>query len=296
MNNYNHHNLTKIFILIFEIFIFTFEANVNNKYIFNENKEENKNNKNVSIIIPVYNCERTINYSILSILRQNLTNLEIILVNDFSKDNSLNVIKQFMKNDSRIKLINNRENHGTLYSRCIGVLSAKGEYIFSLDNDDEFFGKDSLDYIYKQAKKGEHDIVNFKRLSIRNKSFLKLKSKNIIRFNKNNKFSTISQPQLSIYPISKKGKFFPNSFFIWDKCIKKNIYQQAIQILGNDINEIKISYNEDIIIVFIIFSISKSMRIINKYGVIHYLYQNSTSRTRNRDYKIYCDIYLLDTY
>jgi len=79
-----------------------------------------------------------------------------------------------MKNDSRIKLINNKENRGTLYSRSIGALSAKGEYIFSLDNDDEFFGIDSLDYIYNQAKEGNHDIIYFRRFSIRNKSVLKL--------------------------------------------------------------------------------------------------------------------------
>ena len=126
------------------------------------------------------------------------------------------------------------------------------------------------------------------------KDFLYLQ--NCKNFNNNYQFSIVRQPELSIYPISRNGKYFHNSFFIWDKCIKTNIYQKAVKMLGNDINSHKISYNEDIIIVFIIFSISKSMKIINKYGIIHYLYNNSTSRTRNFEYKIFCDIYLLDTF
>ena len=302
INNYSP--IAKIFISIILIFIFVYGNklnrinNINNKLFYNENKDMNIKFKNVSVIIPVYNCEKTINYSILSIKKQNLTNLEIILVNDFSKDNSLNIIKEFMKNDSRIKLINNKENRGTLYSRSIGALSAKGEYIFSLDNDDEFFGIDSLDYIYNQAKEGDHDIIYFRKFSIRNKSILKLKLKKFIlknnHYNMNNRFKIINQPELSIYPISKNKKYSPNSFFIWDKCIKTKIYQQAVKMLFKDINSKNISYNEDIIIIFIIFSISKSMKIINKLGIIHYLYNNSTARTRKYEYKIYCDIYLLD--
>jgi hypothetical protein len=92
----------------------------------------------ISVIIPVYNCGTTIKRAIRSIQNQNYTKFEIILVNDFSKDNSSIVIKQLQKEDPRIEIINNKKNMGTLYSRYIGVLSAKGKYIFPLDNDDFF--------------------------------------------------------------------------------------------------------------------------------------------------------------
>ena len=312
MDNYKY--LTKIFIIIIETIFFNqlyhkicikinninqFNYNITkdtkyyNKRNFYETENEfNKKNINVTVIIPVYNSEKTINYSIASIQQQNLTNLEIILVNDFSNDNSINIILSFQKNDTRIKLINNKQNYGTLYSRSIGALSAKGTYIFSLDNDDKLFGEDSLDYIYKQAKEGNYDIVNFKRIYARNNKQLKLRMKNI-NFS-NNKFSEVYQPELSIYPISRKGRFFQNSFFIWDKCIKTVIYQQAVNILGNDIHTYKISYNEDIIIVFIICRLSKSMKIINKHAIIHYIFRYSTARTIKQNYKLYCDIYFLD--
>ena len=55
---------------------------------------------------------------------------------------------------------------GTLYSRSIGALSAKGQYIFSLDNDDMFFDMDLFDSIYKNAKKDNFDIIGFKSISI----------------------------------------------------------------------------------------------------------------------------------
>ena len=58
------------------------------------------------------------------------------MVNDFSTDETLSMVEEFQKEDPRIKIINNQKNMGILYSRSIGALSAKGEYIFPLDNDD----------------------------------------------------------------------------------------------------------------------------------------------------------------
>ena len=60
---------------------------------------------------------------------QNISNLEIILINDFSKDETLSIIEQLQKEDKRIKIINNQKNMRTLYSICIGVLAAKEIFI-----------------------------------------------------------------------------------------------------------------------------------------------------------------------
>ena len=62
----------------------------------------------------------------------------VILINDHSRDNSLNVILEIQKEDPRIKIINNEKNLGILYSRSKAVLEAKGKYILNLDNDDFF--------------------------------------------------------------------------------------------------------------------------------------------------------------
>jgi len=103
--------------------------------LLNSNIKNTNSNKSIqiSVVIPVYNCEKTLKAAVRSIQNQNMTNIEIILVNDFSSDNSLSIAQNAQKNDPRIKIINNKKNMGTLFSRSIGVLSSNGKYIFHLD-------------------------------------------------------------------------------------------------------------------------------------------------------------------
>ena len=93
-----------------------------------------------------------------------MIDIEIILVNDKSKDDSLKIIENIQKYDKRIKIINNQKNMGTLYSRSIGVLQSKGNYIFPLDNDDMFFDDDVFNFIYEEANNFNYDIVGFKAI------------------------------------------------------------------------------------------------------------------------------------
>ncbi len=88
--------------------------------------------------------------------------IEIILVNDFSVDNTSNIIKTLNNEDSRIKVINNKKHMGTLYSRSIGVLLSNGKYIFPLDSDDMFLSEDVLNVVYEEAEENNFDIVSFK--------------------------------------------------------------------------------------------------------------------------------------
>ena len=82
-----------------------------------------------------------------------MLDIEIILVNDFSTDNTLLTIQKLKDEDTRIKIINNEKNMGILYSRSMGVLKAKGKYTLALDQDDFFLMKDYLmNYMKKQKK------------------------------------------------------------------------------------------------------------------------------------------------
>ena len=91
-----------------------------------------------------------------------MTEYEIILINDFSNDNSLETIQNMQKYDKRIQIINNQKNMGTLYSRSIGALKAKGKYIFALDNDDIFINENIFKMIFQKAEINNYDIVEFK--------------------------------------------------------------------------------------------------------------------------------------
>lgn len=89
----------------------------------------------ISIIVPIYNAERYLKRCINSILNQSYTDLEIILVDDGSTDQSLDICKYYMHNDTRIKLIQ-QENSGVAAARNAGLRIAKGEYITFVDSDD----------------------------------------------------------------------------------------------------------------------------------------------------------------
>jgi glycosyltransferase involved in cell wall biosynthesis len=117
------------------------------------------NNPKISVIVPVYNSQKSIKSTLRSILNQNMIEIEIILINDNSKDNSLEIIENIQKKDPRIILINNKKNMGILYSRCIGVLKSGGNYILNLDHDDMFFDEDVFNKLYQSTEKGIDDIT-----------------------------------------------------------------------------------------------------------------------------------------
>ena len=89
----------------------------------------------VSIIIPVYNVEKYLKKCLDSITNQSYKNLEIIIIDDGSTDNSLEIAKGFEKNDSRIKLLT-QKNSGVSEARNVGIKTATGKYITFVDSDD----------------------------------------------------------------------------------------------------------------------------------------------------------------
>ena len=125
-------------------------------------------NPKISVIIPLYNCHNSIVRAIRSVQNQNFSEFELILVNDFSIDNTLYIVKDLEKNDKRIKIINNQKNMGILYSRSIGTLAAKGKYILPLDNDDMFLNNDVFKIIYNEIEKNKVDILYFRGISVWN--------------------------------------------------------------------------------------------------------------------------------
>lgn len=101
----------------------------------------------ISVIIPVYNTEKYLNICLDSIINQTYKNIEIIIVNDCSTDNSESVILEYMEKDSRIKYYKNSKNHGAGYTRNIGISKASGKYIYFPDSDDEV-EKDALEKLH----------------------------------------------------------------------------------------------------------------------------------------------------
>ena len=104
--------------------------------------------KKVSVIIPCFNKGKYVTETINSVLAQTYKNIEIIIVNDGSTDNSSQIINQFITDKSNIKFIDNNENKGVVYSRNSAIDLSEGEYILPLDADDTI----EPTYIEKAAK------------------------------------------------------------------------------------------------------------------------------------------------
>lgn len=111
----------------------------------------------VSLIIPVYNSENKIARCIKSILSQSYTDLEIILLDDGSKDKSLEICRQFEKTDKRIRVFT-QQNKGVSYTRNKGIQCAKGEYIQFVDSDD-YIRPDMVEKMVAGIEKDNADLV-----------------------------------------------------------------------------------------------------------------------------------------
>ena len=242
------------------------------KLIHNITKNISVENPEVSAIIPVYNSKNYINRCIKSIQNQNLSNIEIILVNDFSTDDTLNYTLSLQEEDPRIKIINNKKNMGILYSRSVGALSAKGKYIFPIDNDDMFLGEELFSSITYIADKGNFDIVEFKGMQTRQKGNKVINEVGDTNWGNHKLNLVMFQPELGDYPLraSKKiGDYDKYDVYLWNKCIRTKIYQKALNKMGEDRYSRFMLAHEDVVAVFFLFNTAQSFKFVGKYGIFH---------------------------
>ena len=155
---------TKYLIIIIILYVLAMHLDKKNQ---SENEIDNLENykalcenKIELIISAVYNRSKYIFRFLRSIQNQFFNDIEIIFVDDFSNDDSVEFIKRLQKYDERIILIMNNENKGTLISRNEAVLKSKGEYLIFPDPDD-LLSVDILKYCYDKSKKENYEIVRF---------------------------------------------------------------------------------------------------------------------------------------
>lgn len=113
-----------------------------------------------SVIIPIYNVENYVEECINSVIGQDYESIEIILINDGSKDNSQLICEKKVKEDSRIRLIN-KQNGGLSSARNVGLDNATGDYILFLDGDDYWDDKQALSKINLNLQSSKADIMTF---------------------------------------------------------------------------------------------------------------------------------------
>lgn len=112
-----------------------------------------------SVIIPVYNTEKYVEEAVRSIMSQTLKNIEIIIINDGSTDNSLSIIQDLSKEDYRIQVYN-QENRGLSASRNAGIDFANGKYLYFMDSDD-YLEPETLESCLLKCEENSLDFIFF---------------------------------------------------------------------------------------------------------------------------------------
>ena len=247
----------------------------------NENRKEFCykiiNETKISFIATVYNQENYLSTFIYSIQNQKLEEYELIFIDDFSEDNSTRIIEKFKKKDKRIKLIKNKKNMGTLYSRYIGQINSKSDYIIFIDSDDIIL-KTGIFNSYNHIKNYNLDIVQFhsvwediNRTYIHHKTYIYKK--------------IIYNPILSYifyYNINQFCKGNEINYALWDKLIKKKVVSKAFQWIGDIYLKKKIIIHNDLIILFAILQMSYSYQYIDEIG---YYYISSKKNSAINSWK-----------
>lgn len=145
--------------------------------------------KKVSVIIPFYNVESYIGQCLDSVVKQSLSEIEILCIDDKSPDNSIDIVRKYSEKDSRIRIFRHERNRGLGAARNTGIENASGRYIFFLDSDDWLLD-DGLQKLYETAEKQQVRIVsapfkryeevsgNYKRLRVKARGEFLISNKN----------------------------------------------------------------------------------------------------------------------
>ena len=231
----------------------------------------------ISIISPIYNKEKYILRFLRSIQNQFFDEIEIILIDDCSKDNSIKKIQKFQKEDKRIKLIKHNETKGTLICRNEGSIISKGKYLIFGDPDD-LFSSNIFDYSYKKAEQNSYDIIRYNIYNGENRINLdyiinKLKSK------------PIYQPELSSYIFYGYGKLLQIDFFIWNKLIKKETFIKTLKKIDSYyLNQYMIDC-EDGLINYMLHKTAKSFYFSKNIGYYYILNNESITLNSKNNFK-----------
>lgn len=172
----------------------------------------------ISVIVPLYNAENYLKRCIDSIINQTYQNLEIILINDGSTDNTLEIINEYAQKKDTIIVID-KKNSGVSDSRNLGIEKSTGEYITFIDSDD-WLEENAIESLYEQLKKSNYNIIRGKYIrEIENKKSQKAIEK--FSYNIEDKEKNIQR----LIDLILSGEMY---CYVWLLMIKSNIIKNKV--------------------------------------------------------------------
>lgn len=207
-------------------------------------KTINKNPK-ISIIVPVYNVQDYLKKCLESILSQTFKDYELILINDGSVDQSLNICKLYRDRDPRVKVIS-QKNMGLSAARNTGIMHARGEYICFIDSDD-FIEEKYIQLLFEQMLRSDSDIVMCEFF------LTKATGEKIsqVKFNEPNNIVELTGKQVLNYIVSPQ---YIANVVAWNKLYKSSVFSKLEYSVGR--------FYEDEFIAFPLFFNAKKIEII----------------------------------
>ncbi len=223
----------------------------------------------VTISIPIFKCEKFIIRCLESVKNQTYKNLEIVLVNDCTPDDSMSLVKNFMdaNPDLTIKIIEHQENSGLSVVRNNGIKASTGKYLFFLDSDDEIT-TDCIELLVKKAEKTDAQIII-------------AQNRWINTFDNTTKdfgFPTITEKKyydnnLEIFSVYSKGGFPSSS---WNKLFKRDF------IVDNQIYFVPGLFAQDELWFFHLLLKTDTLAIIDDITYLYYLHGESVIFNRKK--------------
>lgn len=198
--------------------------------------------KLVSILVPVYNTEDYLNRCLESIIKQTYDNIEIILLNDCSTDNSINIIHEYKRKDSRIKVINKKDNEGITVARNELISNCSGDLIMFCDSDD-YMHQEAVKIAVDAIEKNNSDCVIFKYTMLK-KGFSHKERKEYIPCG--------NYKNVYLYQLKNLKSLYWG--VLWNKCYKKSVitennitFKRGIEDVIFNINFMKFANHIEII-------------------------------------------------
>lgn len=251
-------------------------------------KEEEKINRIpfFSICIPVYNMQNYIEISLSSVLNQSFRDFEIVIINDFSLDNSEKIISKMKINNTKIRVINHKENLGVYISRVDAIKNAKGKYIIFLDPDDLFSNQNLLRYLYDYNSIYNEDIIEFTVIikeETENKLYYPLE-------NRRNHFHNFEE-KIIHHPELSNILYYENNYYsdiicrcIWNKMIRKDVLDKSINFLRSRIYENEhFDFAEDTIINILNFEFASNYSNLDLIGYMYNIRKDSMSHSNKKE-------------
>lgn len=220
-----------------------------------------------SIMIPVYNKLKYLNRSFTSILCQNFRNFEIVVVDDCSTDGSLIYLENFFF--LPINLVKHSQNLGTLYSRVDAIKASRGQYLISLDPDDELVcGLFSV--LYSYLCKEHYDIIEYQYYYY-TRSGKKIISQRPKVFNQS-EFKYLKMNKTTLFKIR-----WPWNWSLWRKCFHRLILLKGVSFIPQKLFDIHLTGPEDLVIFYYSVVFCEKYIIINYFGYYYYQEQKDSA-------------------